>query len=244
MPAGGVAASVVAGGDLGRRQRPGQCSRRRPGGVQFGRRPRTAPRLDRGGLATTGRSGACGSGRRLPPRPRTGPRPGRGEVGGAGSAVEARTRWWSQRGRQVDAAAQRALEDQQIPIVRLNGADSMAAANSFHEAVLARALVHPPDPMVAGAVGAVSRTGCGTAATGKPTSTRRSPSPSPTTASCTPPSRRDRPTGWRSKEPPTEGEQKYHPLTRPAGGLAHSSRCALAPIKSLYHPRTVGGGPR
>ena len=59
----------------------------------------------------------------------------------------------------ADAAASRALEETGIPVVRLNGADSMAAYNSFHEAVLARALVHPPDPMTASHIGAVSSDG-------------------------------------------------------------------------------------
>ena len=58
-----------------------------------------------------------------------------------------------------DAAAGRALEELEIPVVRLNGADSMSAYNSFHEAVLAKAVVHPPDPMLSGHVGAVSSDG-------------------------------------------------------------------------------------
>ena len=55
-----------------------------------------------------------------------------------------------------DAAAGRALEDLDVPILRLNGADSMSAYNAFHEAVLAKAVVHPPDPMTASHIGAVS----------------------------------------------------------------------------------------
>ena len=46
-----------------------------------------------------------------------------------------------------------------MPILRLNGADSMSAYNSFHEAVLAKAIVHPPDSMTATHIGAVSSDG-------------------------------------------------------------------------------------
>ena len=103
-------AAVVASGDLGRHQRPGHGSRWRPGGVQFGRRSRAAPRFHRGGVAAPRQPGARGGGRRLRPGARPGAGPCRGAVGGAGGAVEA-VRGGGRGAVAVGRRRQRALED-------------------------------------------------------------------------------------------------------------------------------------
>ena len=64
------------------------------------------------------------------------------------------------KGSAADAAATRALEDiEELEVKRVGGVESLAAANGFYEAVLARRLVHPPDPMTAVHLGAVTSDG-------------------------------------------------------------------------------------
>ena len=64
------------------------------------------------------------------------------------------------KGSAADAAATRALEDQEeTALTRVGGVDSLAAANGFYEAVLARRLVHPPDPLTAAHLEAVTSDG-------------------------------------------------------------------------------------
>jgi hypothetical protein len=58
-----------------------------------------------------------------------------------------------------EAAATRALEGCDVPIVQLNAAELVRATNAFHEATLARRIVHPADPMTAAHVGAVTSDG-------------------------------------------------------------------------------------
>lgn len=61
----------------------------------------------------------------------------------------------------TEAAVARALAGvaERAPVVALNMAELAGAANAFHEAVVARAIVHPTDPMAAAHVGAVTDEG-------------------------------------------------------------------------------------
>ena len=56
-------------------------------------------------------------------------------------------------------AAVRALEGTGTPVVAVNFADLERAAHAFHEAVVARTLIHPVDPMTTGHVAAVTQGG-------------------------------------------------------------------------------------
>lgn len=58
-----------------------------------------------------------------------------------------------------EAAALRALEGLGVPLEGQSGADLVRAANAFHEATLARTLVHAGDPLVAAHVAAVRADG-------------------------------------------------------------------------------------
>lgn len=58
-----------------------------------------------------------------------------------------------------EAAATRALEESGVELVTVNAAELVRATNAFHEATLARRLVHPVDPMTAAHVGAVTSDG-------------------------------------------------------------------------------------
>ena len=58
-----------------------------------------------------------------------------------------------------EAAALRAVEDTGTPVDAVTGAEVIRAANAFHEAVVARLLVHPPDAMTASHMGAVTADG-------------------------------------------------------------------------------------
>lgn len=58
-----------------------------------------------------------------------------------------------------EAAATRALEGSDVPIVQISAAELVRAANAFHEATLARRIVHPGDPMTSAHFGAVSSDG-------------------------------------------------------------------------------------
>jgi hypothetical protein len=58
-----------------------------------------------------------------------------------------------------EAAAARAVEGTDVPLVAISMAEFVRAANAFHEAVIARTLVHPGDPMTGAHVGAVTSDG-------------------------------------------------------------------------------------
>ena len=60
---------------------------------------------------------------------------------------------------QAQAAARRVLEASSVPVVALNGADQMRAASAFHEAVVARQLVHAGDRMTAAHLGSLTADG-------------------------------------------------------------------------------------
>jgi hypothetical protein len=60
---------------------------------------------------------------------------------------------------QAQAAARRVLEATSCPVVALNGADQVRAASAFHEAVVARQLIHPGDPMTAAHLGSLTADG-------------------------------------------------------------------------------------
>jgi hypothetical protein len=58
-----------------------------------------------------------------------------------------------------EAAAARAVEGSTTPLVAVNAAELVRATNGFHEAVLARRVVHPADPMLAAHVACVTSDG-------------------------------------------------------------------------------------
>jgi hypothetical protein len=58
-----------------------------------------------------------------------------------------------------ESAADRIVEATEVPLVRLSGAELVRAVNGFHEAVVARQVVHPPDAMTAAHVNAVTSDG-------------------------------------------------------------------------------------
>ena len=60
---------------------------------------------------------------------------------------------------QSAAAAERALEGSSVPVVLVTGAQLAGAVNAFHEAVVARTLVHPPDAMTSDHVASVTSDG-------------------------------------------------------------------------------------
>jgi hypothetical protein len=59
----------------------------------------------------------------------------------------------------AEAAALRALEGSEVPALTVGPADLIRATNAFHEAVVARTVVHPVDPMTAAHLGAVTADG-------------------------------------------------------------------------------------
>jgi Phage Terminase len=60
---------------------------------------------------------------------------------------------------QAQAAARRVLEASSCPVVALNGADQVRAASAFHEACIARQLVHAGDRMTAAHLGSLTADG-------------------------------------------------------------------------------------
>jgi hypothetical protein len=58
-----------------------------------------------------------------------------------------------------ESAADRVVEGLEVPLVRLSGTDLVRAVNGFHEAVVARQVVHPPDPMTDAHIAAVTSDG-------------------------------------------------------------------------------------
>jgi hypothetical protein len=59
----------------------------------------------------------------------------------------------------AEAAALRALEGTEVPVLPIGPADLIRATNAFHESVIARTLVHPADPMTSSHMGAVTADG-------------------------------------------------------------------------------------
>lgn len=59
----------------------------------------------------------------------------------------------------AEAAAVRALEGSEVPVLPISSAELVRAANAFHEATVARQIVHPGDPMTAGHFAAVTSDG-------------------------------------------------------------------------------------
>jgi hypothetical protein len=57
------------------------------------------------------------------------------------------------------AAAARALEELEVPLVSLGSAELVRATNAFHEATIARELAHPGDPMSGAHLGAITSDG-------------------------------------------------------------------------------------
>jgi hypothetical protein len=60
---------------------------------------------------------------------------------------------------QAQAAARRVLEATDVPVLALNGADQVRAASAFHEAVVARQLVHTGDRMTGAHLGSLTADG-------------------------------------------------------------------------------------
>jgi hypothetical protein len=60
---------------------------------------------------------------------------------------------------QSAAAAARVCEGSGVPVLEVNGPALAGAVNAFHESVVARTLVHPPDPMAAGHIANVTSDG-------------------------------------------------------------------------------------
>lgn len=60
---------------------------------------------------------------------------------------------------QAQAAARRVLEASTTPVVALNGADQVRAASAFHEAVVARQVIHAGDRMTAAHLGSLTADG-------------------------------------------------------------------------------------
>jgi hypothetical protein len=59
----------------------------------------------------------------------------------------------------AESAADRVTEATGTPVLRLTGADLVRAVNGFHEAVVARQIVHPADPMTTAHIAAVTSEG-------------------------------------------------------------------------------------
>jgi hypothetical protein len=59
----------------------------------------------------------------------------------------------------AESAAERVTEATDVPLIRLSGADLVRAVNGFHEAVVARQVVHPPDAMTGAHIAAVTSDG-------------------------------------------------------------------------------------
>jgi hypothetical protein len=59
----------------------------------------------------------------------------------------------------AESTVRRVLEDADVAVYRIGGVESLAAATGLYEAVLNGAVVHPPDPMTAAHLGAVTADG-------------------------------------------------------------------------------------